>query len=215
MSRQLEFVLKRLFDAVVAGVSLVICIPLFAVIAAAICIDSPGKPIFVQDRVGRNGNRFRMLKFRTMIRNAERVGSGFYVSRSDPRITRVGRFLRRLSLDEMPQLWNVLVGEMSLVGPRPALGYHVEHYTPRQAARLSVRPGLTGWSQVNGRNQLKWPERLELDVWYANHFSLWLDARILLRTLAVWVSGHGLYAERDRFFFSGRDDIPAPSRRNL
>lgn len=198
-----------------AGVSLVICIPLFAVIAAAICIDSPGKPIFVQDRVGRNGNRFRMLKFRTMIRNAERVGSGFYVSRSDPRITRVGRFLRRLSLDEMPQLWNVLVGEMSLVGPRPALGYHVEHYTPRQAARLSVRPGLTGWSQVNGRNQLKWPERLELDVWYANHFSLWLDARILLRTLAVWVSGHGLYAERDRFFFSGRDDIPAPSRRNL
>jgi lipopolysaccharide/colanic/teichoic acid biosynthesis glycosyltransferase len=209
-----ELAIKRFFDVLVAALSLVILLPVFALMALAIYLDSPGAPFFVQERVGREGRRFRMRKLRTMIPNAEQVGSGFYVSQCDSRITRVGRILRRLSLDELPQLWNVLWGEMSLVGPRPALPYHLEHFTPRQAKRLSMRPGLTGWSQVNGRNQLSWPERLETDVWYVDHFSLWLDARILLRTPAVWFSGRGLYAERDRFFFSAQDDIPAPSRRD-
>jgi lipopolysaccharide/colanic/teichoic acid biosynthesis glycosyltransferase len=215
LRRSAEFAVKRFFDVVVSGLSLVILLPAFAVIAFAIYLDSPATPFFVQERVGRKGERFRILKFRTMVPNAVQVGSGLYVSQSDSRITGVGRVLRRLSLDELPQLWNVLVGEMSLVGPRPALPYHVEHFTPRQARRLSMRPGVTGWSQVNGRNQLSWPERLEADVWYVDHFSLQLDARILLRTPAVWFSGRGLYAERERFFFSAQDDIPAPSRRDV
>jgi undecaprenyl phosphate N,N'-diacetylbacillosamine 1-phosphate transferase len=215
LKSRVQFALKRFFDMVLAAVSLAILVPVFTLIALAICLDSPGTPFFVQERVGREGKRFRMLKFRTMIPNAEQVGSGLYVSQSDSRITRVGRVLRRLSLDELPQLWNILRGEMSLVGPRPGLPYHVEHFTPHQARRLSVRPGLTGWSQVNGRNQLPWPERLEADVWYVDHFSLWLDARILLRTPSIWLSARGLYAERDRFFFSAQDDIPAPSRRDL
>jgi lipopolysaccharide/colanic/teichoic acid biosynthesis glycosyltransferase len=149
-----------------------------------------------------------------MVANAEQTGTGLYVSRDDARITRVGRVLRRFSLDELPQVWNVIRGEMSFVGPRPALPYHLEHYTPQQSRRLLVRPGLTGWSQVSGRNRLTWPERLEKDVWYVDHFSLWLDVRILARTPAAWLSSEGLYAARENFFLSGHDDIPSPSRRN-
>jgi undecaprenyl phosphate N,N'-diacetylbacillosamine 1-phosphate transferase len=214
VKRRIEFALKRCFDVLVSAVLLVILAPVFAILAVAICIDSPGLPLFVQERVGYGGRKFRMLKFRTMVRDAERIGSGFYVSESDARITRAGRILRRFSLDELPQLLHVLTGQMSLVGPRPGLPYQLELYTPRQARRLSVRPGLTGWSQVNGRNELSWPERLEIDACYVDHFSLWLDARILLRTPAVWLSGHGLYAARDRFFFSHQDDIPVPLRRD-
>lgn len=214
MKRRVEFALKRSFDALMAGVALVILLPAFALIALAIAIDSPGSPFYMQERVGRAGKKFRMLKFRTMIPNAEHTGSGLYVSQSDSRITGVGRILRRFSLDELPQLWNILIGDMSFVGPRPGLPYHVQYFTPRQATRLSVRPGLTGWSQVNGRNEMSWPERLEADAWYVIHFSLWLDARILLKTPGVWLSGKGLYADRERFFFSGHDDIPVPSRRD-
>lgn len=213
MRRRIEFAVKRCIDVLAAAVLLVVLIPLFAAIAIAICIDSPGSPLFAQERVGYGGKKFRMLKFRTMVRDAERMGSGFYVSESDARITRVGRILRRFSLDELPQVLHVLTGQMSLVGPRPGLPYQRELYTPRQARRLCVPPGITGWSQVNGRNELSWPERLENDAWYVDHFSLWLDARILLRTPAVWLSGQGLYAARDRFFFSKQDDIPVPSRR--
>jgi len=213
MRRRIDFALKRTIDLTAAALLSLILIPVFAVIAAAICLDSPGSPLFVQERIGRRGKKFRMLKFRTMVRDAERIGSGFYVSESDPRITRAGRLLRRFSLDEIPQVFHVLIGQMSFVGPRPGLPYQLEHYTPRQARRLSVRPGITGWSQVNGRNELSWPDRLENDVWYVEHFSLRLDARILLRTPAVWLSGRGLYAARDRFFFSKKDDIPVPSRR--
>ena len=213
MKRRAEFALKRFFDAVIAGAGLIVFLPGFVLIALAIVIESPGSAFYVQERVGRAGTRFRMLKFRTMIPNAEHVGSGLYVSKADSRITRIGRILRRFSFDELPQLWNIMVGEMSIIGPRPGLPYHLEHFTPRLTRRLSVRPGLTGWSQVNGRNELSWPERLEADAWYVDHFSLWLDVRILWRTPVVWLSGKGLYAERDRFFFSAQDDIPAPSRR--
>lgn len=214
MSHRIDFVLKRSVDVAASAVLLVILAPVFLIVVVAILLDSPGAPLFVQERVGRGGRKFRMLKFRTMVRGAEAIGSGVYVSESDPRITRVGRILRRLSLDELPQLLHVLTGRMSLVGPRPGLPYQLALYTPRQARRVSVRPGLTGWSQVNGRNRLSWPERVEYDIWYLEHFSLWLDARILFRTIAVSLSGEGLYAARDRFFFSQHDDVPVPSRRN-
>lgn len=213
MRRRIELALKRTVDLLVAGVSLIILMPVFLIIAVLICAGSPGSPLFVQDRIGYRGKKFRMLKFRTMVADAERIGSGLYVSERDPRITRAGRVLRRFSLDELPQILQVLTGQMSLVGPRPGLPYQARYYTLRQKRRFSMRPGLTGWSQVNGRNELSWPERLEHDVWYVDHFSLRLDARILFRTPSVWLSGEGLYASRDRFFFSQEDDIPAPSRR--
>lgn len=214
MRRSLQLGMKRVLDVFVATAGLVLLLPVFALIAIAIRLDSPGRALFAQERAGLRAKRFRMLKFRTMVEHAHQIGFGLYVTREDSRITRIGKILRRFSLDELPQLFHILVGQMSLIGPRPALPYHVEHYTARQARRLLMRPGLTGWSQVNGRNFLSWPERLDKDVWYVDNFSLWLDARILLRTLTVWVSGEGLYAARERFFFSGRDDIPAPSGRD-
>jgi undecaprenyl phosphate N,N'-diacetylbacillosamine 1-phosphate transferase len=213
MIRSLQVGVKLTLDALVATCGLVLLSPVLTLIAICIRLDSPGPVFFVQFRAGLQGRRFQMLKFRTMVQNADQIGSGLYVSHDDSRITRVGRVLRRFSLDELPQLWHILVGQMSLVGPRPALLYHVERYTPREARRLLMRPGLTGWSQVNGRNLLTWPQRLEKDVWYVDNFSLWLDARILFRTFSVWLSGEGLYGARDRFYFSGQDDIPAPSRR--
>lgn len=213
MKRRTAFVLKRVFDVLASAALLVALAPVFVIVAVAICMDSPGSPIFVQERAGYRGRRFRMFKFRSMVRGSEQIGSGVYVSDSDARITRVGRILRRFSLDELPQLLHVLTGQMSLVGPRPGLPYQYALYTRRQARRLSVRPGITGWSQVNGRNQLSWPQRVELDLWYVENFSLWVDARILFRTLAVWLSGRGLYAPRECFFFSEHDDLPVPSRR--
>jgi lipopolysaccharide/colanic/teichoic acid biosynthesis glycosyltransferase len=149
-----------------------------------------------------------------MVENADRIGTGLYVSQNDVRITRVGKILRRFSFDELPQLLHIMTGKMSLVGPRPGLPSPPERYTAQQARRLLMRPGLTGWSQVNGRNLLSWPKRIEKDVWYVDNFSLSLDARILLRTFTVWISADGLYAPRDRFFFSAQDDIPAPSRKD-
>ncbi|HEV1994054.1 MAG TPA: sugar transferase [Candidatus Acidoferrum sp.] len=214
MSRSLQLGTKRVLDALVAAAGIVLLLPVFVLIAIAIRLGSAGQVFFAQERTGLKGKRFRMLKFRTMVEDAQHTGSGLYVAKDDSRITRVGKTLRRFSLDELPQLFHILVGRMSLVGPRPALPYHVEHYTARQARRLLMRPGLTGWSQVNGRNFLSWPERLEKDAWYVDNFSLRLDARILIRTLAVLLSGEGLYGARDRFFFSGHDDIPAPSGRD-
>lgn len=213
MRRSLQLSLKRALDICAALLGLIVLSPFFIVIAIAIALDSRGPILFSQDRVGLRGKQFRIFKFRTMVENAEHTGTGLYVSHDDARITRVGKMLRRFSLDELPQVWNVFRGEMSLVGPRPALPYHIDHYSSNQRRRLSVRPGLTGWSQVNGRNRLTWPERLEKDVWYVDHFSLWLDARILARTPAAWLSSKGLYAARENFSFSGHDDIPSPSKR--
>ena len=156
--------------------------PLLGIAALAVKLGDGGPVLYRQSRVGRDGREFELLKLRTMVVDAERQGAGFAVDRDDPRITRVGRLLRRLSIDELPQLWNVLRGEMSLVGPRPTLRYQVERYDERQRHRLDVRPGLTGWAQVHGRAALPWEERIELDLWYVEHRSPWLDLRILART---------------------------------
>jgi len=212
MKRRLELTVKRLADIIVSATGLLLLLPVFLLITVAIKLDSPGPVFFVQRRVGRLGKLFSMLKFRTMVEGADRTGSGLYVAFDDSRITRVGRFLRRFSLDELPQLLHILVGQMSLVGPRPALPYQLKYYSYTGARRLLMRPGLTGLSQVSGRNLISWPDRLARDVWYVENFSLALDLRILLRTPVVWLSGAGLYAAREKFFFTGCDDIPLPSR---
>lgn len=183
----MPLLLKRIIDVAGSLVGLTLLSPLFLIAAVLIKVDSPGPVFFRQERVGKDGRRFRIFKFRSMVDGAARLGSGIYVSEGDPRITRVGRFLRRASLDELPQLINVLRGEMSLVGPRPTLAYQVEKYTARQRRRLLVKPGLTGWAQVKGRNSLSWPEKIELDLYYIDRWSLWMDLYILLLTpLAVF-----------------------------
>ncbi|MGC9974260.1 MAG: sugar transferase [Gaiellaceae bacterium] len=182
---------KRGLDVVVAGFGLIVASPLLALAAFAIKLEDRGPVLYRQQRVGKDGSDFELLKLRTMVVGAEKLGAGYAVNRGDPRITRVGRMLRRLSLDELPQLWNILRGDMSVVGPRPTLRYQVDNYTAQQRRRLEVKPGLTGWAQVNGRASLPWDERIELDVWYVEHRSIWLDLRILARTpLALF---HGTY----------------------
>lgn len=171
----------------IAGAGLVLTSPILAAAALAIKLEDSGPILYRQARVGKDGEDFDLLKLRTMVVGAEQLGAGYAVDRGDPRITRTGRFLRRTSIDELPQLWNVLRGDMSVIGPRPTLRYQVEQYDQRQRRRLDVKPGLTGWAQVNGRAALPWPERIELDVWYVEHCSPRVDLGILLRTpLAVF-----------------------------
>jgi len=174
--------LNRVADVAVGGTALVVASPLIALSAIAIKLTSAGPVLYRQLRVGRDGAEFELLKLRTMVVGAEHQGAGYAVDKGDPRITRVGRVLRRLSLDELPQLWNVVHGDMSVVGPRPTLRYQVERYTERQRRRLDVKPGITGWAQVNGRAALPWADRIELDVWYVEHRSPLLDLKILART---------------------------------
>ena len=181
--------MNRAADLIGASLGLVLASPVLAAAALAIKLEDGGPVLYRQQRVGHRGEDFDLLKLRTMVVDAERQGAGFGVNRGDPRITRTGRFLRRLSLDELPQLWNVVRGDMSLIGPRPTLRYQVEQYTPRQRRRLDVKPGLTGWAQVNGRTKLPWDERIELDVWYVEHHSPWVDLKILLRTPLALVTG--------------------------
>jgi lipopolysaccharide/colanic/teichoic acid biosynthesis glycosyltransferase len=173
---------SRVRDLVGAAVGLVVAAPVLAAAALGIKLEDRGPVLYRQSRVGQDGRDFELLKLRTMVVDAERQGAGFAVNEGDARITRIGALLRRLSVDELPQLWNVLRGEMSLVGPRPTLRYQVEQYDERQRRRLDVKPGLTGWAQVNGRAALAWPERIELDLWYVEHRSAWLDLKILART---------------------------------
>jgi lipopolysaccharide/colanic/teichoic acid biosynthesis glycosyltransferase len=173
---------NRALDAAGAGLALAASSPLLGLAALAIKLEDRGPVLYRQRRIGLNGEEFDLVKLRTMVVGAERQGAGWAVNEGDARITRVGRLLRRLSLDELPQLWNVVRGEMSLVGPRPTLAYQVERYTPRQRRRLEVRPGITGWAQIHGRARLPWEERIELDVWYVDHRSPRLDLQILLRT---------------------------------
>jgi exopolysaccharide biosynthesis polyprenyl glycosylphosphotransferase len=184
---------KDLLDRIGAVATLAALSPLLAGIAVAIKLDSRGPALYRQERVGQHGRRFMFYKFRSMVVDAERQGLRWEVSHDDPRITRVGRWLRRYSLDELPQLLNVLRGQMSFVGPRPTLAYQVERYTARQRRRLEVKPGLTGWAQVHGRNAIDWDERIELDVWYIDHWSLALDLRIMLRTPAILLASEGVY----------------------
>jgi lipopolysaccharide/colanic/teichoic acid biosynthesis glycosyltransferase len=173
---------NRVLDLLSASLGLAVASPLLAASAIAIKVEDGGPVFFRQTRVGKDGEDFELLKLRTMVVDAERKGAGYAVDAGDSRITRVGRILRRTSVDELPQLWNVVRGEMSLIGPRPTLRYQVDTYTERQRKRLDVRPGLTGWAQVHGRATLPWADRIELDVWYVEHRSPRVDVRILLRT---------------------------------
>jgi lipopolysaccharide/colanic/teichoic acid biosynthesis glycosyltransferase len=173
---------NRALDLVGASLGLALASPFLAAAAIAIKLDDRGPVLYRQQRVGKDGHEFELVKLRTMVVGAERQGAGWAVDHGDTRITRVGSVLRRISLDEVPQLWNVVRGQMSLIGPRPTLAYQVEQYTPRQRRRLDVRPGITGWAQVQGRASLPWEERIELDVWYVDHRSPRLDAKILART---------------------------------
>ena len=185
--------MSRLLDLTVAGLGLLLAAPLLAVAAIAIRLETPGSPIYRQGRVGRDGRPFDLLKLRTMVAGAEHVGAGLAVNHGDPRITRVGAILRRFSLDELPNLVNVLRGDMAVVGPRPTIQAQVDQYTDRQLRRLEVKPGITGWAQVNGRASLPRHERIELDVWYVDNRSFRLDLRILARTVRMLATGHGLY----------------------
>jgi lipopolysaccharide/colanic/teichoic acid biosynthesis glycosyltransferase len=173
---------NRAADVALAGAGLALTSPLLGLAALAIKLEDRGPVLYRQRRVGRDGEDFELLKLRTMVVGAEAMGAGFAVDQGDPRITRLGRILRRTSIDELPQLWNVLRGDMSVIGPRPTLRYQVEQYDEHQRRRLDVKPGLTGWAQVHGRAALPWAERIELDVWYVEHRSPGVDLRILLRT---------------------------------
>ncbi len=185
--------LSRALDVLLASLLLAAASPLLAAAAIAIRLETPGPVLYRQRRVGRDGEPFELLKLRTMVSGAEHVGAGLAVNQGDPRITRVGAVLRRLSLDELPNLVNVLRGEMAIVGPRPTIQAQVDQYTDRQRRRLEVKPGITGWAQVHGRTALPWHERIELDVWYVDHRSLALDLRILAMTARLLLSGRGLY----------------------
>ncbi|HLX31746.1 MAG TPA: sugar transferase [Gaiellaceae bacterium] len=174
--------MNRAADVAIAGASLLVASPLLALAALAIKLEDRGPVFYRQTRVGRDGVDFDLLKLRTMVVGAETMGAGLAVNAGDPRITRAGRLLRKLSLDELPQLWNVVRGEMSVIGPRPTLRYQVEQYDEHQRHRLDVRPGITGWAQINGRASLPWADRIELDVWYVENRSPLVDLRILART---------------------------------
>ena len=198
MIRELQLFAKRIMDVGLAMVSSIIVAPLLLVSAVAIKLGSPG-PVFFRLRVaGLGGEGFDQWKLRTMVNGARESGDRFETSSSDPRITRVGHFLRRWSIDELPQLWNVLRGEMSIVGPRPAFLEIAAKYSAEQARRLAMRPGLTGLAQVQGRNSLTWAERVELDIFYVEHYSLWLDCEIMARTIPVLFRSEGVYGKDGR-----------------
>jgi lipopolysaccharide/colanic/teichoic acid biosynthesis glycosyltransferase len=184
---------KRVLDVTVAAGLLVVSAPLLGIATVLIRLESHGHPIYRQRRVGLEGEPFDLYKLRTMVSGAETIGPGLALSEGDTRITRLGALLRRTSIDELPNLVNVLRGEMSVVGPRPTVQVQVDRYTERQRGRLRVRPGLTGWAQIHGRASLPWNERIELDLWYVEHASLRLDLRILWRTVHMVLGGHGLY----------------------
>jgi lipopolysaccharide/colanic/teichoic acid biosynthesis glycosyltransferase len=187
---------------------LLVTSPLLLAALIAIRLESRGHPIYRQRRIGRDGAPFDVLKLRTMVDGAEHVGAGLAVNQDDPRITRVGALLRRTSLDELPNLVNVLRGDMAVIGPRPTVPVQVEQYTDRQRGRLAVRPGITGWAQVNGRTSLPWAQRIELDLWYIENRSWRLDLRILARTTAIVFGGKGLYKGESGGWRPGEDGAP-------
>jgi lipopolysaccharide/colanic/teichoic acid biosynthesis glycosyltransferase len=185
--------IRRAIDIAISSVTLLLSSPVLALVMVVIRLESPGPVIYSQRRAGLDGQAFDVLKLRTMVDGAEHLGAGLALDANDSRITRVGAFLRRTSLDELPNLLNVLRGEMSVIGPRPTLPAQVAQYTPRQRGRLQIKPGITGWAQVNGRASLPWEERIELDLFYIAHRSLLLDLKILWRTVAMVLGGSGLY----------------------
>lgn len=178
--------IKRFFDVIVATIAAIILSPLMIIVSVAVKIDSEGPVIFKQDRLGLNGKEFKIYKFRSMCQGAEHTGSGVYSGADDMRVTKVGKFIRATSIDELPQLFNIIKGDMSFIGPRPPLTYHpweISEYTEEQFRMFSVRPGITGWAQTHGRKEVEWHERIRLNVWYVNHMSLWLDIKILFITV--------------------------------
>jgi lipopolysaccharide/colanic/teichoic acid biosynthesis glycosyltransferase len=185
--------IRRAIDIVGGSLALVLAAPVMGVAMLAIRLESRGHPIYRQRRVGMDGGSFDLLKLRTMVDGAENIGAGLAINQNDPRVTRVGALLRRTSLDELPNLLNVVRGDMSFIGPRPTIPAQVAQYTERQCGRLAIKPGITGWAQVNGRTALPWSERIELDLYYIEHRSPALDARILWRTVAIVLGGSGLY----------------------
>lgn len=205
-SKPIDSKMKRVLDTVLSAPALLMLSPLLLALAFLVKLDSRGPVLFIQDRVGKNGKLFRAYKYRTMVQGAVDQGTGFLIDgEEDPRITRIGRFLRRWSLDELPQLINVLKGEMSVVGPRPTLLYQVEQYDDFQRRRLDVKPGITGWAQTHGRNVLSWPERIEYDVWYVDNWSFRLDMEIILKTVPILFKREGLYADKEKFIVRPRD----------
>lgn len=193
---KMDFMLKRIFDFFIAAVGLIILCPFFLIIAVLIKMDSRGPVFFRQERIGKDGKPFYPFKFRTMIEGAADKGLGVTVSENDERITAPGKFLRKWGIDEFPQLINVLKGEMSLVGPRPTLRYQVEKYNDFEKRRLLVKPGLAGWALIHGRNALSWEDRIKYDVWYVDHWSLWLDIKIIFKTFyLIFIKQEGVYGK--------------------
>lgn len=188
-------IVKRILDLLFAITALLALSPLLFTIARLILIDDGWPVFYIHQRVGKGGKLFPFFKFRTMVKNADKIGAGYEVDAGDKRVLRTGEWLRRWSLDEVPQLLNILRGEMSLIGPRPTLAYQVETYTERQHRRHEVRPGLTGLAQVRGRNSLSWPQRIEYDIEYIDTYSLALDLQIVLRTFSVILKPDGIYGQ--------------------
>ena len=188
--------IKYILD-VVLGISLLVALlPFLAVIGITIKLNSPGPIFFKQQRVGLFGNLFTIYKFRTMVDDAVNIGAGLNILDNDPRITSIGKFLREWSLDELPQLINIAKGQMSFIGPRPTLKHQVDNYSQHQRKRLNMKPGITGWAQVNGRNNLTWEERIEMDIWYIDNWSLLLDTKIFLKTFKVILTKDSIYNDR-------------------
>ena len=183
-SKKKDLIFKRIIDVVISGIGLIILFPIFVIIGALIKLDSKGPVFFVQERAGKDGKVFWAYKLRTMVNNAEKIGLVYEIKKDDERITRIGKHLR-WGIDELPQLINIFKGDMSLVGPRPTLIEQVTRYSKEHRRRLEVKPGITGWALINGRNKLAWPEKIKLDIWYIDHWSLWLDLEILFKT--IWV----------------------------
>jgi undecaprenyl phosphate N,N'-diacetylbacillosamine 1-phosphate transferase len=199
VSRKIQFFIKSVIDVIAAAVGLVLLSPLFVLIAVAIKLTSKGPVFFGQDRVGINGRIFKLHKFRTMVVGAENIGTGLSVAGNDARITKVGAILRKTSLDELPQLFNVLKGDISLVGPRPTVPEHLAYYGDFESRRLEVRPGITGLATVNGRASIPWSLRIKYDVEYVDNFSLWLDLKILFKTVWIVLRGRGTYYDHAKY----------------
>ncbi|NLK98434.1 sugar transferase [Defluviitalea saccharophila] len=195
--KEIQIMIKHGLDKLIAFILFIAVSPIFFIIALGIKLTSKGPVFFIQERVGKDGKDFKIYKFRTMIQNAVNMGNGIYTEENDPRITKIGRILRKTSLDELPQLINILKGDMSIIGPRPTLRYQVEKYNEFQMQRLKMRPGVTGLAQVNGRNSLPWAKRIEYDVEYVNNYSLWLDLKIIIKTVKVVLTAEGVYGQRD------------------
>lgn len=196
MNKDLQLIAKWLIDIIGSVIGYVVLVIPFLIIAIAIKLDSRGSVFFRQERVGKNGRLFKTWKFRTMVEGAVNKGLGYNVAKDDPRITKVGRVLRNWGLDELPQLTNVFKGQMSIVGPRPTLKYQVDQYNGFQRKRLLVKPGITGWALIHGRNLLSWEERIKYDVWYVENWSLWLDLEVVFKTImVVFIARQGIYGK--------------------